>query len=385
MSLSILLYASGHGFGHASRDVQVLQAVRSAQADARLHLRTTVADWFLDHSLAGMAVARSRATLDVGVVQSHSLSQDLDATRQACEALLRRRDALLDAEARFIADLQPDVVLCDIPALPLAAARRVGVRAVAMSNFSWDWIYDGFPGFEAIRDAFAADYGAADLLLRLPFHGGDEATRAFRCVEDVPMVARRGSLPVEEARGRLGIPLDAPVFLISFGGLGPSAFDWRALDAPALHGYRFILTPPIRGTLPECRPANLVYIENARLSERGITYPDLVRACDGVITKPGYGIVSECLANETRILYTERGDFAEYPYLVEGLHRYGVAAHIPNEALESGQWAPYLDALVARPRRPCPLPANGAEVVTAKLRGHNTEIGDTSPPLVSPS
>ena len=32
-----------------------------------------------------------------------------------------------------------------------------------------------------------------------------------------------------------------------------------------------------------------------------------MRAADVVVTKPGYGIISECIANDTAILYTSRG------------------------------------------------------------------------------
>ena len=35
----------------------------------------------------------------------------------------------------------------------------------------------------------------------------------------------------------------------------------------------------------------------------------LVGAADAVVSKPGYGIISECIANETAILYTSRGHF----------------------------------------------------------------------------
>ena len=94
-----------------------------------------------------------------------------------------------------------------------------------------------------------------------------------------------------------------------------------------------------------------------------------MRACDGVITKPGYGIVSECLANETRVLYTPRGSFAEYPCLVEGLQRYGVAELISNEDLYAARWLPALQRLMARGRRPCALASDGARTAALRILG----------------
>ena len=54
-------------------------------------------------------------------------------------------------------------------------------------------------------------------------------------------------------------------------------------------------------------------IDESAMYDRGYRYEDLVRAVDVVVTKPGYGIISECIANDTALLYTSRGDFREYP------------------------------------------------------------------------
>ena len=63
-------------------------------------------------------------------------------------------------------------------------------------------------------------------------------------------------------------------------------------------------------------PPGIHVIDDDWIYERGFRYEDLVRASDVVMTKPGYGIVSECLANGAAILYTARGRFAEYPVMV---------------------------------------------------------------------
>ena len=60
-------------------------------------------------------------------------------------------------------------------------------------------------------------------------------------------------------------------------------------------------------------------IDESAMYDRGYRYEDLVRAVDVVVTKPGYGIISECLANDTALLYTSRGDFREYQVLVDAM------------------------------------------------------------------
>ena len=46
-----------------------------------------------------------------------------------------------------------------------------------------------------------------------------------------------------------------------------------------------------------------------------------MRAADVVLTKPGYGVIAECLANDAALVYTSRGRFLEYQVLVEALPR----------------------------------------------------------------
>jgi hypothetical protein len=89
--------------------------------------------------------------------------------------------------------------------------------------------------------------------------------------------------------------------------------------------------------------------------ELGIPYLSLVAACDAVFTKPGYGIVAEATAQRTRILYTDRSDFPEYPHLVRWLDDNGTAAHVAAADLGTERGAAAigrsLDALFAMPAR----------------------------------
>ena len=96
--------------------------------------------------------------------------------------------------------------------------------------------------------------------------------------------------------------------------------------------------------------------------DRGYRYEDLVRAVDVVVTKPGYGIISECLANDTALLYTSRGDFREYQVLVDAMPKFLRCGFIDHADLFAGNWQPHLDALLAQPAPPTRPETNGAEV-----------------------
>ena len=70
----------------------------------------------------------------------------------------------------------------------------------------------------------------------------------------------------------------------------------------------------------------------------GVRYEDLVGAAEAVVTKPGYGIISECIANDAAILYTPRGHFPEYDVLVEEMPKYLRSAFISHDDLFAGKW-----------------------------------------------
>lgn len=351
----IVLYITGHGFGHATRALAVAAALAERAPGVRLTLLTAVPEWLLRLNLAAPFGLRP-VSLDVGVVQVDALRPDIRATLAAYAALQERLPALVETEAARLAAERVDLVLADIPPAAFPIARRLGVPGVGLSNFSWDWIYADYaaelPEYRELVQAIRRDYAAARLFLRLPFHGPCDA---FPVVRDIPMVARRSRRGREEIRRQLGLNGARPVVLVSFGGFDVHGIDFDRVER--LDDVLFLVTQP----LP--RP-----LRNVRLVPAGtLPYQDLIAQADAVISKPGYGIVSDCLANRIPVLYTPRGRFAEYPRLLEALERYGVAHPLETPALLAGDWGPALAALLAKPAAWPPLAADGAGVAADAL------------------
>jgi L-arabinokinase len=115
-------------------------------------------------------------------VQADTLSTDLAATQRAYAAIDADASRLVDAEVTAVAAYRPALVFADIPALAFDVAAELGVPGVAMTNFSWDWIYADYaselPAFAALVGSLRASYARATLLLRLPLHGDLGAFRA---------------------------------------------------------------------------------------------------------------------------------------------------------------------------------------------------------------
>ena len=356
--LTVAIAVSGHGFGHAVRCAEVGRALLAR--GARVKIRTDAPRRLFPAGMEWLE-APDQGQLDVGVAQRDGLDLDIEETRRRWQAFAREFEQRADEEARLLQQHEVDVLIGDVPPLAFMAAARAGIPAAAVTNFGWDWIYAAWPGFEPAIDIVQTAYRAADVLLRLPLHSPAAAAfPAFGRIEDVPLIARRASRSRARVREAMGWPAEARVVLLSFGGFSARGVDFAALRHWA--DYLFVLTPPMSLTSASW-PANVV-----ALNESPADYVSLLGACDVVITKPGYGIVADCLANRVAVLFTDRGPFREYDVLADCLPRLGRARHLPRPALLAGQVGPYLDALLASNRQPwTDQPMNGADVVAERV------------------
>jgi L-arabinokinase len=102
------------------------------------------------------------------------------------------------------------------------------------------------------------------------------------------------------------------------------------------------------------------------LASRDLRYQDLVAAADVVVTKPGYGIVSECVANQTALAYTSRGRFPEYDVMVAEMPRVLRCRQMSQDALLSARWDDTIQTLLKQPA-PVKARTDGASVAVAEV------------------
>ncbi|HPJ73035.1 MAG TPA: hypothetical protein PK636_10140, partial [bacterium] len=79
------------------------------------------------------------------------------------------------------------------------------------------------------------------------------------------------------------------------------------------------------------------------------------------------GILSECIANRNQMHYTDRGEFREYPVLVEGARASLPCRHIGVDDLRAGKLGAAARDLLAQPDDFADVPLNGAEVAAARI------------------
>jgi L-arabinokinase len=355
----LVAYATGHGYGHMTRLCEVLRAVRVRAPSLPITFVGALPEALVRRAVAGPLAFRAAAT-DVGLVQKDALEIDEPASAERCRAFDATWEERVAAEAAFLRVSEARLVLADVPALPFEAADRAGVPSVGMSNFSWDWIYRHLsrrqPSLARSAERAARAYPRASLMLELPFAGD---LSAFPVRERIGFVARRPRVERGEARRRLGLD-ERPAVLVSFGGIG-------------LPG----LTPAVLSKEPAFRFLYPEELEVDRLEALGLHYPDVVGAVDAVVTKPGYGIVTDAIAAGTRLVYTERGDFPEYPIMVAEMTRHLACVHVGNADLRAGRIGDALREVLALPVPPKPDldgAARGAERLLALLGAAGAQV-----------
>ena len=354
-------YITSHGFGHAVRSLEVIRQLLVQEPRLQITVVSDIPEYLVEQRVEKSLPFRRRR-LDVGLVQTDSVRFDLPATLEALQALFRESENLIEEELRFLREEGIQTMVSDIAFLPFHAARRGGIPGIGLGNFTWDWIYAGYartdPNWHPLIAWIKEGYRRCDLLLQLPMHGDCSACPTRR---DVPLVARKAKRNPAQTRRLLGCDPQQKHYLIAFSHLD---LDQRALQKlAAIDGVTFFYKYPLA----------FQFANGRSLDAYDLSYTEIVAAMDGVVTKPGYGIVADCLVHGTPMVYTDRGPFPEYEILVEAIQRHLPNVHLSSRDLYAGAWEGALQELAARPRRTSEVRDDGgtvcADLITQILRG----------------
>ena len=356
-SAALVYYITAHGYGHGVRSCHILREFIRICPEVPVVVVSDLPLSFLRNRLGDARVEVRPGTFDVGMVQLDSIRVDVEATLRRLRCLHSVRTDLVRRESQFLRDVGAAGVVADIPALPLEAARAAGVPAIAVGNFGWDWIYREFaerdPSWLETVEAFEEGYRGADLLIRLPF---SEDMSVFRRRVDVPVLASPGKERRRELTAMTGAREDRPWTLLSFTSL---SWDESALDRVAsLDDREFFTVLPLEWSRPNIHAVD----------REVVPFWDVVASVDSVLSKPGFGIVSDCVANAKPLVYADRGDFREYPILVKAIRRYVRSAHIPADELYDGNLRGWLELAESAPAPPEAIGTGGAAAAVRHIR-----------------
>ncbi|HEY3328750.1 MAG TPA: hypothetical protein VGK19_01910 [Capsulimonadaceae bacterium] len=358
--MTLCYYVTGHGFGHAIRTAQVLKAL---PADMPIIVKTTVPERLFREELRGREFRYIHAEYDCGCVQPDSVTILKRESLDRYAAIAARNRTILSAEASFLRDNAVSVVVTDISPFPLEAAQLAGIPAIAATNFTWYDIYKPFvetAADESMLAEIAAQYGMATVALISGLHT-PTTTLPFPVVEHVPLTARKGVRRRTELDTFLnGHPSPAistsalHIGLLYMGTWGLD-IDWDVVER--IPGWRFVTYD----ALP--RPLTNVTL----LSRDQWIYADVVASVDAVISKVGYGTVTDSIANSVPQVHLPRRDFVEYDALVAGMDLWGGRVEMSEAEFIAGQWDTALASALNVTMNPNAFRTDGAEVIARRI------------------
>ncbi|CAG8611952.1 13063_t:CDS:2 [Funneliformis caledonium] len=381
-------YVSGHGFGHATRVVQVASEILSLQRNHTLYIISN-APKFIFQGAIDLGARYRNAPIDAGVKQPRAYTVDRQETINDLIKFLDNKPVMLEREIQWLKEFKADIVLSDAPFLPCAAAAAAGIPSVIISNFTFDAVYNGLcegdefdNTIKKLVEQVIEDYKHSELLIRLPGHipipsfsgtqlypcntitppsseksfllyneeklvnylsdinaffsPSSKLFKQYRNVIDVPLVVRKSKTCKEIVLKNLGIPKKIfnshKILMVSFGGQNLVGIeDWGTSSLP--DNWIAIVCGSMSTKLPE----------RFYSCPKDAYIPDLTNAADAVIGKLGYGTCSECIGHGKPFIYISRPQFIEELGLKRLMESQGICVEMPKSHFESGQWKSYID------------------------------------------
>ncbi|CAF2049911.1 unnamed protein product [Brassica napus] len=127
-------YVTGHGFGHATRVVEVVRHLIAAGHD--VHVVTGAPDFVFTSEIQSPRLKIRKVLLDCGAVQADALTVDrLASLEKYVETAVVPRAEILKTEVEWLHSIKADFVVSDVVPVACRAAADAGIRSVCVTNF----------------------------------------------------------------------------------------------------------------------------------------------------------------------------------------------------------------------------------------------------------
>lgn len=346
----VFVALSSHGLGHLAQIAPVLNELRQRLPMLRLTVQCTLSKKTLHNRIDGHFVHIPEAT-DVGMVMANALQVKIQESEAAYESFHGQWHYLLQQEVALLEQLAPDVLLADIPYLPLTAAHRLGIPGIALCSLNWSDIVQGcgfqHPALGEWRLTMLAAYQSAATFLQ---PAPSMPMPALPNTQAIGPIAALGHNRRDELNARLGLAKHHTLALVALGGID--------MPLPVRHWPYY---SDLYWIIPETWGVGRADVRH-REQLADMAFTDLLCSCDVIVGKPGYGTFTEAVCNGKPVLYVERRDhWPEQACLVNWLLEQGNGLTVSREALETGALRSAVQHLARQPAKPPPVPTGIAE------------------------
>lgn len=366
----IAVIVSDHGYGHAGRvcaflphlikhnaQLLVISGVSTAFFVESLIDPLHEAAWRASHCDASDAQLLSdllpmvkflHLQTDVGVRQLDAIRIDALATSRALREFFDAFNRSVSTIETAVRDFGARAIVFDISSLAPAVAKRLALPAIGVSNFEWAFIYESmtrdYPEFESYAQKHRDLYRDATHLVVLPAATPMVAFQHARQHRLPGWTGRRSTMARGDARRLLGMLDERRYVVLTFGGHNQlSVAGAGAGAAEAAWCIVKIDASPLGADERANETTAIVRNGDSMMTLRlaalralhFVRFVDVIAAADVVVTKPGYGTVSELILNQVPSLWVSRPGFAEEPFLADALAANAVTEQIDAAAVAS--------------------------------------------------
>jgi len=297
---TIAYYISDYGFGHAARSVALIRHLLAIGEDIRIIICHSFALHFLQGSFKDEnRVAFHTVETDIGyVLKKDSIEPDIEKLNVEYEKYLKKWSSLIEQERNFLQTNSVDLVISDISAFPFEAAYTLGIPSLGISNFTWHTAYQGLiaePLLEPLKKAYKK------MTYFFSLAGSKEPNWAMKGTKQFGFFARNVDSNEVNRIKKLVNPTGEK-FVVFFGlGMKIDVGQLERLPIWDSPNCMFIVSSNVQVRKPNVFSIPKDYLESQHY----------IAAADLVISKAGWGIVSEAVCNRKPLLILDRQTMKE--------------------------------------------------------------------------
>jgi len=322
---NICFYISDYGYGHASRDIAIIRRIIDEFNGIKIYSKTDGPFHFVMDSLLQKNVQVIQTKNDIGVAfKQKSVTVDYERTKNMLDQWSSSWDDYIQTEKMFCETHNVGLIISDITPQSFIIANELGIPSIAISNFTWYYIFHNLfgdiPPTERIKEA----YRCADIALALPFN---EQMDIFRNKKEIGLVSREITVDRCDMRRRFGI-LDTE--LLVYVGVG------KSFDSSFLRSMKPIEATNVK--ILASSTTELPFDTVVRIPTNQTETQNYIALCDLVVSKTGYGTVSEAVRARIPMLLLKRDGFKEDELIGNKVEDMGIGRCISQKSFLDGAW-----------------------------------------------
>lgn len=311
----IAYYISEYGYGHASRSIGIIRELIKQESELEIIVINSFAEDFLKQSLDSSRIIFRNVETDIGYfLKENSIYPDAKRQRLELDLYLSTLNHVAKKEVEYLKRRSINLVISDISPLAFKVGKMFKVPTIGISNFSW---YTAFKELITQKQLLELEsiYKYADYFFELAGSNELQWGKTFK-FEFIARDINYGEVErIKQLYGKnkklvflgLGMKVDVEIF--------KNISIWDDV------GVHFIVSSNSN-------------INHDNVSTIPVDYTEtqnFVAACDLVISKAGWGTVSEAAIGGVPLLIIEREKMSEDSNTIKMVRDYNLGLIIKWE------------------------------------------------------